>query len=202
MSCPTGDSTSSPSNNRWNRNENSSYHQTVTNTQDSPSTNTKRLYVGNLPLISPQPSAEEAITALFAPLNIEIVSISKLIMPHESKKDLPGDHHYLFVDLARAEDAEIAIQNLDGPGKVDADWVGADGLKVNRARESDRRRQGGDRMGGWQPRGDREGGYQPRGDREGAYQPRERRDGDREGGYQSRRTEGFKDWRKSERQDE
>lgn len=160
---------------------------TTSNSNSQDSQNTKRLYIGNLPLISPQSSAEEAITSLFSPLNIEIVSISKLITPHESKKDLPGDHHYLFVDLARAEDAEVAIENLDGPGKVDVDWIGGDGLKVNRARESERRRQGG--FGGGE-RGDRTGGWQSRGDRGG------------EGGYQSRRSDGFRDWRKSERQEE
>lgn len=198
------DSTSSPSTNRWNRNEGSTYHSTVTTSNNDTQSATKRLYIGNLPLISPQSSIEEAIQSLFSPLGIEIVTISKLISPHESKKDLPGDHHYLFVDLAKAEDAEIAIESLDGPGKIEAEWVGREGLKVNKARENDRRRQ---ERGGWQSRGDREGGsgYQPREPREGGYQPREPREGgyqQREGGYQSRRTEGFRDWRKTERQDE
>lgn len=185
------DSTSSPSN-RWNRNDNSTYHSTVTTSQDTssqPQSSAKRLYIGNLPLISPQSSIEEAIQSLFSPLGIEIATISKLISPHESKKDLPGDHHYLFVDLVKGEDAEIAIEALDGPGKIEAEWIGREGLKVNRARENDRRRQ--DR-GGWQGRGGEreEGRFQPR---EGGYQQREG------GGFQSRRTEGFKDWRKSER---
>lgn len=170
------DSISSPST-RWNRNENSASYSSGNANQENQAP-AKRLYIGNLPLISPQSSAEEAIQSLFSPLGIEIVTISKLISPHESKKDLPGDHHYLFVDLARPEDAEIAIESLDGPGKIEADWIGSEGLKVNKARENDRRRQ--DKP--WQPR---EGGFQQR-----------------EGGYQSRRTEGFKDWRKAERQDE
>lgn len=152
---------------------------------------TKRLYIGNLPNI-PSASVEELISSLFSPLNIETTSISKLISPHESKASLPGDHHYLFVDLARAEDAELAIENLDGPGKVEADWIGADGLKVNKARESERRRQGTG-FG-------REGGDRERGGWGGAG--RDRGDGAGSGGYQSRRTEGFRDWRKSERQEE
>lgn len=165
------DSATSPVN-RWNRNENSTSYSPSTTTQDNQAP-TKRLYVGNLPLISPQSSIEEAIQSLFAPLGIEVTNISKLISPHESKKDLPGDHHYLFVDLARAEDAEFAIESLDGPGKVEADWIGSEGLKVNKARENDRRRQQLDRS--WQSR---------------------------DGGYQGRRSDSFKDWRRSEKQTE
>lgn len=176
------DSQSSPSSNRWNRNDNSgsTFHQTVTTSQDTQSGPTKRLYIGNLPNINPQSTVESNITSLFQSLGIELTSISKLISPHESKRDIPGDHHYLFVDLARAEDADVAIDALDGPGKVssDVEWIGEEGLKVNRARDRDRDRTGDGRR--------QQGGY---GQREG-------------GGYQQRRGDGFRDWRKAERQEE
>jgi len=49
---------------------------------------------------------------LFEGFNIEVVS--KLISPHESTKEKPGNHHYCFVDLASASDAEGAIKTLNG----------------------------------------------------------------------------------------
>lgn len=136
-----------------------------------------------------QPSAEAAITDLFTPLGVEVTSVSKLIAPHESKKDQPGDHHYLFVEVAKAEDIETVIQALDGKPS----GLGGDGtLRVNKAREQQPKTGYGQRREGYQPR---EGyqqreGYQPREgyqQREG-HQPRE--------GYQSRRTEGARDWRR------
>lgn len=146
----------------------------------------KRLYIGNLPKIEPQEAVEESIQGLFTSLGVEITSVSKLIAPHESKADLGGDHHFCFVDLARPEDADTAIQGLDGK---EGPWGGhGSTLRVNRAREQGARR------------GPREGGYQPREQGGGGYQGR-RTDGEQgAGGYQNRRTEGQRDWRTS-RQD-
>jgi len=104
-----------------------------------------------------QPSAEAAITDLFAPLNIEVSTISKLIAPHESKREMPGDHHYSFVELTRPEDVDSAIEALDGknPG-----WGTESTLRVNRAREQSQRsgpRGGG--FGGYQGRRNDGGGF-------------------------------------------
>lgn len=105
---------------------------------------------------------------MFESLNVPISKVSNLIAPHESKKDLPGDHHYLFVDLENAEDADGVIGELDG--KVIDGLGGETPLKINKARERERREGDGPRRGGY-------------------GQQRE------SGGYQSRRTEGFRDWR-------
>lgn len=96
-----------------------------------------------------QPSAEAAINDLFSPLGIEVASVSKLIAPHESKKDQPGDHHYLFVELSRAEDLEPGIDALDGKPS----GLGGEGtLRVNKAREQQSRGGYGQRREGYQPR--------------------------------------------------
>lgn len=100
--------------------------------------------------MEPQSAVDAAMQGLFDPLGIEITAVSKIISPHESKKDLAGDHYFLFVDLARAEDAEIAIEALDG--KTTA-WSGETGLRVNKAREQSNRRV---------PREQNQGGYQNR----------------------------------------
>jgi len=144
----------------------------------------KRLYFGNLPAIDSSSDVEQAIHSLIDPIGVEIATISPLKAPHESKAAEPGDHHYCFVDLARADDVEAVIQALDGKS---APWSqdGSSTLRVNKAREQANRRFG-DR-----PQGT---GYQ------GGYQGR-RTEGDQsqgagyQGGYQGRRTEGQRDWR-------
>lgn len=134
---------------------------------------TKRLYIGSLPATT----TSDQITDLFTSLGVTVTKVSHLIAPHESKKDLPGDHHFLFVDLENAEDADGVIGELDG--KVVAELGGESPLKVNKARERERERREGD--------GPRRGG--------GYAQQREGGGSGVGGGYQSRRSEGFRDWR-------
>jgi hypothetical protein len=72
----------------------------------------RRLYVGGLPRFENQGFAHAQIRELFQKYSIEV--ISKPISAHESTKDKPGNHNYLFVDLASAAQANDAIQALDG----------------------------------------------------------------------------------------
>jgi RNA recognition motif-containing protein len=75
----------------------------------------RRLYVGGLPRFKDQFITNLKVRELFQGFNVLIVG--KLISPHESKKDEPGNHHYCFVDLATAEEAVEATKSLDGMGK-------------------------------------------------------------------------------------
>ena len=87
----------------------------------------KRLYVGGLPRIDGQATVDAEMQAVFEGFNIK--SVSKIISPHPSKVSEPGNHFYLFVDLASSEEAEKAIEALDGK---EMEWGGK--LRVNRAR--------------------------------------------------------------------
>lgn len=46
-------------------------------------------------------------------------AIGKRITPHESRRKMPGHHHYCFVDFATAEEAAAAVTGLDG---TEAPW--------------------------------------------------------------------------------
>jgi hypothetical protein len=59
----------------------------------------------------------------------EVKSVSKMISPHPSKTSEPGNHYYLFVDLASTEEAGRAMEALDGK---EMEWGGR--LRVNRAK--------------------------------------------------------------------
>lgn len=41
-------------------------------------------------------------------------AIGKRITPHESKRTLPGNHHYCFVDFETKEEASSAVEQLNG----------------------------------------------------------------------------------------
>jgi RNA recognition motif-containing protein len=75
----------------------------------------RRLYVGGLPRFKDQFVTDSKVRELFQGFNVLIVG--KLITPHESKRDEPGNHHYCFVDLATAEEAVEAVKSLDGMEK-------------------------------------------------------------------------------------
>ena len=120
----------------------------------------KKLYVGGLPDLGDPTEVEKSIKSLFDQVGIELVYVSKLIAPHESKAADPGDHHYCFVELARAEDAEVAIENLDQKASP---WSGESGsiLRVNKAREQNRSGRGGGfggQSGGFRERRERPDG--------------------------------------------
>jgi hypothetical protein len=87
----------------------------------------KRLYVGGLPRIDGQATVDAKMQAVFE--GFEIKAVSKIISPHASKTGEPGNHFYLFVDVASPEEAERAITALDGK---EMEWGGR--LRVNKAR--------------------------------------------------------------------
>lgn len=55
-------------------------------------------------------------------------NVSKLFAPHPAKRFDPGDHYYLFVDLASEEEAQQAMDSLNGQ---QGPWGGQ--LRVRRA---------------------------------------------------------------------
>ena len=71
----------------------------------------RRLYVGGLPPILSRPMLNELMRDLFRDYPIE--AVSKIIWPHPSTWNKPGEHYYCFVDLPTAEMAEQAAQSLD-----------------------------------------------------------------------------------------
>jgi len=54
--------------------------------------------------------------------------VSKLFAPHPAKRFEAGDHYYLFVELNTAEEAQRAVDTLNGQL---GPWGGP--LRVNRA---------------------------------------------------------------------
>ncbi|KAK5114067.1 hypothetical protein LTR85_010373 [Meristemomyces frigidus] len=72
----------------------------------------RRLYVGGLPQVPNQDSLNAEMRVLFQGWNIE--AVSKIISPPEYKRHLPGSHHFCFVDMPSAREAEDAIAMLNG----------------------------------------------------------------------------------------
>ncbi|WEW58995.1 hypothetical protein PRK78_004463 [Emydomyces testavorans] len=87
----------------------------------------RRLFVGGLPRMPNQATADYEIQKLFYGFKIE--AISKVISPHPSKRSQPGNHYFLFVDLESAEEADRAIKTLGG---VSAVWGSP--VRINKAR--------------------------------------------------------------------
>lgn len=85
----------------------------------------RRLYVGGLPRFPDQETTNREIRDLFKDFDVDL--ISKLISPHESRRDEPGNHHYCFVDLASENDLYRAINSLDNLEKWN--WH----IRVNKA---------------------------------------------------------------------
>ena len=61
----------------------------------------------------------------------ELTAVSKIISPHPSKAEEPGNHHYLFVDMASTDDASAAIEKL---ASKESPWGGQ--LKIGRAKDN------------------------------------------------------------------
>lgn len=117
---------------RWNnRTESPALAQTST-----PSQGGRRVYVGNLPDFTTQEALETQLASVFQGFSVE--SVSKLITGNPREDDTTGLHHYCFVDLADAEQAQVAISKLDNAAMT---WGGS--LRVNVAK--DRRTQYGER---------------------------------------------------------
>ncbi|KKK14840.1 hypothetical protein P175DRAFT_0526393 [Aspergillus ochraceoroseus IBT 24754] len=91
------------------------------------SDSSRRLYVGGLPKLTDQEAITSNITNFFKDYNVE--NVSKLFTPHPAKRFEPGDHYYLFVDFSTAEEAQTAMNALNGQ---EGPW-GAN-IRVQRAR--------------------------------------------------------------------
>jgi RNA recognition motif-containing protein len=72
----------------------------------------RRLYVGGLPKPVSQTQSELLIRDLFA--GFELQAISKVISPHDGKKNEPGNHYYAFVDFETAGKAAGAQRAING----------------------------------------------------------------------------------------
>ncbi|KAL1983673.1 hypothetical protein VTN96DRAFT_10102 [Rasamsonia emersonii] len=116
------DKTGSPSYtfDRWQRNDASAHFKGY-------SEQGRRLYVGGLPKLSSQLTIDNEIRNFFKGYNVE--AISKLISPHPSKRFEPGNHYYLFVDFASADEASAAKASLNGQ---EGPWGGK--IKIGHAR--------------------------------------------------------------------
>lgn len=66
---------------------------------------------------------------LFA--GFEIQTVSKIISPHPSKAEEPGNHYYLFVDLVSSDDVTAATRKLD---RTESPFGGE--LRVSRAKDN------------------------------------------------------------------
>ncbi|RFU31515.1 hypothetical protein B7463_g4821, partial [Scytalidium lignicola] len=87
----------------------------------------RRLYVGGLPRFPDQETTNRQIRDLFKDYDIDIDAVSKLISPHETKKNDLGNHYYCFVDLSSELDLDHAINSLNNIEKWN--W----NIKVSRA---------------------------------------------------------------------
>ena len=119
-----------------------------------------RVFISGLPAIESQAELDNQIRELFAGLDIK--EVSKLIVPHESKQIESGNHHYCFATFERQEEAERAVEAMNGSptpngGTMSSSSQGRDQLVGSRkergsvaatshdssSRERDRTRQGG-----------------------------------------------------------
>ncbi len=73
---------------------------------------------------------------LFADTHTCREAVGKRITPREEVREVPGNHHYCFVDLASAEDAQRAIKELDGT-PIPAGTLKVSQAKPPRPRQSD-----------------------------------------------------------------
>ncbi|KAE8408951.1 major facilitator superfamily domain-containing protein [Aspergillus pseudonomiae] len=91
------------------------------------SDSSRRLYVGGLPRLTDQEDISSNITNFFKDYKLE--NVSKLFTPHPAKRFEPGDHYYLFVDFGSVEEAQSAMNALNGQ---EGPW--GNPIRVQRAR--------------------------------------------------------------------
>ncbi|KAJ9138781.1 hypothetical protein NKR19_g7704 [Coniochaeta hoffmannii] len=94
----------------------------------------RRLFVGGLTKMENQTQHQDEIRGYFA--GYEVEAVGKRITPREEVREVPGNHHYCFVDLASAEDAQRAIKELDGT-PIPAGTLKVSQAKPPRPRQSD-----------------------------------------------------------------
>ncbi|OOQ87658.1 putative ribonucleoprotein [Penicillium brasilianum] len=87
----------------------------------------QRVYVGGLPRLTEPESVQSNMRTFFQGYNVE--NVSKVFTPHPAKRFEPGDHYYLFVDLSSVEEAQRAMDTLNGQ---QGPWGGP--LRIQRAR--------------------------------------------------------------------
>ncbi|KAI5366393.1 Putative RNA recognition motif domain, nucleotide-binding alpha-beta plait domain superfamily [Septoria linicola] len=73
---------------------------------------TSKVFISGLPAIASQDELDHHIRELFA--GLDITEVSKLITPHESKQIESGNHHYCFAVFARFEEAQRAVEAMNG----------------------------------------------------------------------------------------
>ncbi|KAJ5743559.1 hypothetical protein N7533_003360 [Penicillium manginii] len=120
----------SPSMDRWRRPDQSATAGSSSSSLSTPKTqgdSSRRVYVGGLPRVADQEELQSKVTGFFQ--GYEVQEVSKLFAPHPAKRFEPGEHNYLFVELASVEEAQRAMDSLNG---VDGPWGGP--LRVQRAR--------------------------------------------------------------------
>ncbi|KAI1647754.1 RNA-binding domain-containing protein [Daldinia loculata] len=72
----------------------------------------QRLYVGGLPRMHDQATNSAEIRELFKAFQVE--AISKRVTAHESVRAKPGHHDFCFVDFVTPEQAQAAIDAING----------------------------------------------------------------------------------------
>ncbi|KAF4983723.1 hypothetical protein FZEAL_939 [Fusarium zealandicum] len=72
----------------------------------------RRLYVGGLDKMINQAQHQREIHEIFA--GFDPTAVGKRITPHENTRQLEGKHHYCFVDFETKEEADAAVQALNG----------------------------------------------------------------------------------------
>lgn len=108
-----------------------------------------------MPRIEPHSACEELIQQLFNSKGLQVAAVSKIISPHPSKAEEPGNHHYCFVDMHTSEDTDAAVEQLNG---IETEWgpirVGhAKGTQYRKqTREGDEDREGNDRREAYERR--------------------------------------------------
>ncbi|KAJ5787010.1 Nucleotide-binding alpha-beta plait [Penicillium paradoxum] len=76
------------------------------------SDSSSRVYVGGLPRVTDHAMVQSNIEVFFKSFKVE--NVSKLFTPHPAKRFDPGEHYYLFVDVGTPEEAQRAMQTLNG----------------------------------------------------------------------------------------
>ncbi|KAE8145651.1 hypothetical protein BDV25DRAFT_164152 [Aspergillus avenaceus] len=117
---PRADRSSPQGLDRWRRNDTPTFAKLS-------SDSSRRLYVGGLPRLTEQDVITSNITSFFKDYKLE--NISKLFTPHPAKRFEPGDHYYLFVDFGSVEEAQSAMNALNGQ---EGPWGAS--IRVQRAR--------------------------------------------------------------------
>ncbi|KAF3940333.1 hypothetical protein ABW19_dt0201572 [Dactylella cylindrospora] len=133
-----------PTFDRWSRTDAESHF-------EDPVLEGKRLWVGNLPRLEPQSAVDAAMQLLFS--GFKISAVSEILSPQTDGKSKSQNAYYLFVDLAEAEDVQLAINELN---RKPAPWGGV--VRVQRARDNRDRKFFRDEARRIEARGERFGG--------------------------------------------